>query len=323
MDENERKEMVFYYESRQNPNGDPGFENQPRLMSDNRIMVTDVRIKRTIRDYAKYHHNTKIFVDTIDGKPVKPEEMAQKILNGKMEYKNLLRDTFDVPIFGVLVPTAGKKTQRSAQNADQEETSGSSFKVTGPVQFGIGYSVNPVEIISPQISSHFVGKEKEGKEQFGTFGRFYSVKYALIKTHGVINPTNILEYKDNEEIMKNFNKSESMLFECLWNGTNSLVTRSKYPQRSILYIEVTYDKLLFNDLHLLVNENEKMKGDGVEKLDAESFDFSEFLKALEARKKKVKSVKIAGCYELKTVIDKLKKDVSNIGIEVEILNVEQ
>ena len=37
----------------QNPNGDPGFENQPRLMPDETIMVTDVRIKRTMRDYAR------------------------------------------------------------------------------------------------------------------------------------------------------------------------------------------------------------------------------------------------------------------------------
>ena len=34
MNANEKKEILFYYESRQNPNGDPGFENQPRLMPD-------------------------------------------------------------------------------------------------------------------------------------------------------------------------------------------------------------------------------------------------------------------------------------------------
>ena len=60
---NLKKELLFYYESRQNPNGDPGFENQPRLMSDGTIMVTDVRIKRTIRDYAKNKYNVTLFVD--------------------------------------------------------------------------------------------------------------------------------------------------------------------------------------------------------------------------------------------------------------------
>jgi Cas7 group CRISPR-associated protein Csh2 len=58
---NLKKELLFYYESRQNPNGDPGFENQPRLMSDGTIMVTDVRIKRTIRDYAKNKYGVTLF----------------------------------------------------------------------------------------------------------------------------------------------------------------------------------------------------------------------------------------------------------------------
>ena len=42
-----KKEILFYYESRKNPNGDPGFDDQPRLMDDGTIMVTDLRLKRT------------------------------------------------------------------------------------------------------------------------------------------------------------------------------------------------------------------------------------------------------------------------------------
>ena len=56
-------EILFYYESMQNPNGDPGFENQPRLMPDETIMVTDVRIKRTMRDYARDVKGETLFVD--------------------------------------------------------------------------------------------------------------------------------------------------------------------------------------------------------------------------------------------------------------------
>ena len=56
-------EILFYYESKQNPNGDPGFENQPRMMPDDTIMVTDVRIKRTIRDYARDVKGETLFVD--------------------------------------------------------------------------------------------------------------------------------------------------------------------------------------------------------------------------------------------------------------------
>ncbi|PIN82466.1 MAG: type I-B CRISPR-associated protein Cas7/Csh2, partial [Nitrosopumilales archaeon CG11_big_fil_rev_8_21_14_0_20_33_24] len=56
-------EILFYYESKQNPNGDPGFENQPRMMPDDTIMVTDVRIKRTMRDYARDVKGETLFVD--------------------------------------------------------------------------------------------------------------------------------------------------------------------------------------------------------------------------------------------------------------------
>ena len=70
----EKREILFYYESRQNPNGDPGFENQPRMMPDGTIMVTDVRIKRTMRDYAKNVLDKILFVDYgKDGQPVKAD----------------------------------------------------------------------------------------------------------------------------------------------------------------------------------------------------------------------------------------------------------
>lgn len=141
----EKKEILFYYESRQNPNGDPGFENQPRMMPDGTIMVTDVRIKRTMRDYAKKTWNETLFVDFgEDGNPVKPNDRARKIIESNSknlnlsgdgdddDIRSLLKLTFDVPLFGALVP---KK--------DTGDTgSGSSQKLTGPLQFGIGRSIN-------------------------------------------------------------------------------------------------------------------------------------------------------------------------------------
>ena len=74
-------EILFYYESRQNPNGDPGFENQPRLLPDNTIMVTDVRIKRTMRDYARDVKGETLFVDfDKDGNAIKADGKAKEII---------------------------------------------------------------------------------------------------------------------------------------------------------------------------------------------------------------------------------------------------
>jgi len=48
-----RHEIVFVYDSRfANPNGNPIENNEVRIIND-RVMVTDVRLKRTIRDYIK------------------------------------------------------------------------------------------------------------------------------------------------------------------------------------------------------------------------------------------------------------------------------
>lgn len=48
-----RSEILFLYEiENANPNGDPLNENRPRFDSeDSTVIVSDVRLKRTIRDY--------------------------------------------------------------------------------------------------------------------------------------------------------------------------------------------------------------------------------------------------------------------------------
>ena len=48
-----RKEMLFLYDvTNANPNGDPADENKPRIDEESKKnIVTDVRLKRTVRDY--------------------------------------------------------------------------------------------------------------------------------------------------------------------------------------------------------------------------------------------------------------------------------
>ncbi|MEM4389874.1 MAG: type I CRISPR-associated protein Cas7 [Candidatus Micrarchaeia archaeon] len=312
----ERKEFLFYYEVRQsNPNGDPGFENQPRLMPDGTILVTDVRVKRTIRDYAKTTYGKTLFVDVgKGGKPVTADVRAQEIVGNLKNAHELLSKTFDGVLFGVLVPI--RKGRGEKEEGEREEVA---FKATGPVQFGLGRSVNQVEIIDPTIFSRFVGREKSGrKQQFGTFGKFYSVEYALIKIPGVINPMNLNEFKENKRIMENFKRSEELLLPCLWDGTNALVTRSKYPQRSILYLEVTYNGVLYNDLPLLVKESETMRGKATS-LDPNGFDFTEFKNALEKRKEKIKRVRVKVVNELAHIASELQSFCKKHGIKFEVV----
>lgn len=306
-----KKEILFYYESRQNPNGDPGFENQPRMMPDGTIMVTDVRIKRTIRDYAKAVHNQTLFVDYgEDGQPVKADQRAEQIL-GKQKgdvIKGLLEKTFDVPLFGALVPIRKKG----------DESDGSSEKLTGPLQFGIARSVNQVQIINPTISGRFVGKEKQSEKQYSTFGKFYSVEYALIRVHGALNPQNLGNYGEIDAIKKKFEEKTSMVLDCLWNGTNNLVTRSKFPQRSILYVEVTYKDSIYNDLPNLVKENDGLKGMAKE-LGGSPFDFTDLVNTLAKRKSEIELVGVRGADDIENDVDKLVSDLHSKNIPVKKL----
>src|SRR5438128_925705 len=62
-----RREFVFLYDIKMgNPNGDPD-ENRPRVLPDKTHYVTDVRLKRFVRDYLKMQ-GQEILVDTIEGK---------------------------------------------------------------------------------------------------------------------------------------------------------------------------------------------------------------------------------------------------------------
>ena len=62
-----RSEILFLYDvQNNNPNGDPNDENKPRYDEESgRNLVTDVRLKRTIRDYLKDYKNQNIFVQEI------------------------------------------------------------------------------------------------------------------------------------------------------------------------------------------------------------------------------------------------------------------
>lgn len=315
---NLKKELLFYYESRQNPNGDPGFENQPRLLPDGRIMVTDVRIKRTIRDYAKSKYGEILFVDFGDeGTPVKADDRAKEILGGNLgdAIKGLAVKTFDVPLFGGLVTIRAER--------------GSSQKLTGPVQFAIGRSVNQVQVLNPMITGRFVGKEKksdssdgEKQEQFSTFGKFYAVDYALIKIQGAVNPANLGEYLEDPEVVESFKKAESKLFSCLWEGTNALISRSKFPQRSIFLFEVTYDSAIYNDLPVLVEEDPALKG-RASGLTPSPLKFGKLLEALKNRKAKVVKVRLASCRELLNDTQQLKAGIEALGISVELVPTEE
>jgi CRISPR-associated protein Csh2 len=349
MNPEHKKEILFYYESdHANPNGDPGFENMPRLVQDGTILVTDVRIKRTIRDYAKNVLKETLFVERKkEGESIKADERVKEILGLKLDeginididiIKKLLEKTFDVPLFGALVPIRKLKVIKKGESAkkanqtelvtndpdsqlqlEESQVIGRSAKLTGTVQFGLGKSVNQPEILTPSITSAFQGAETSSQTTYGSIGKFSIVDYALIKVHGAINPMNLGDYYKEDEIKKIFKEKESILFECLWNGTNELITRSKWRQKSIFFIEVTYQSSIYNDLASLIVENDIVKRKRLKKLPTlnttsndnteKIFNFQNFIKVMELRKNNIIQIRMKGSEEIKQEIDILYRDL--------------
>ena len=128
-----RHEFLFLYDIKMgNPNGDPD-ENRPRVLPDGSFYVTDVRLKRFIRDYLKtqtFLQNGQkvpyeILVDTVEGKTTNLtnrvaeylKKTGKKQCQGK-ELVNILLDAFMMPVFSevpLLLKAKKKKTMAAIQ----------------------------------------------------------------------------------------------------------------------------------------------------------------------------------------------------------------
>jgi CRISPR-associated protein Csh2 len=230
-------EILFIYDAKMcNPNGDPDEENKPRMdYLTNRNLVSDVRLKRYIRDYLQ-SKGYEIWVSKIEDEIVDATKRLQvlaekynKTTGKKVDIKKpdkdfvdwLLDTLIDVRFFGATMPIKGG------------EERGGGLNFTGPVQFTWGYSLNPVEIIpSPSITSTFAGRG----EEYGTIGKDWRVYYSLIAFYGIISSKRAEKTKlqiDDVLLLDN------TLIEAI---PSEATTRSKIGQTPRLLIRVEYNK---------------------------------------------------------------------------------
>lgn len=243
-------EILFIYECVTcNPNGDPDDENKPRMdYNSSRNLVSDVRLKRYIRDYLANYEGQEIFVSKIDGETVdatnrlkklietniekiKSSDNLKDLLKGKKQEPDekklgehldwLLSKLIDVRMFGATMPIKSGDTSK-----------GSSITFTGPIQFNWGYSLNKINnaMESNTITSTFAGKG----EEYSTMGKDYRLAYSLIAFYGIINGKRAEQTKLNPEDIKLFDKA--MLKAIPIEAT----TRSKIGQTPLLYLRVEY-----------------------------------------------------------------------------------
>lgn len=273
-----RSEILFLYDiENANPNGDPLNENRPRYdADDNTVIVSDVRLKRTIRDFwfeYKGYNGTNgkdIFVreTTYD------EGGKSYISDGKRRAESfeesqdkVLEQCIDVRTFGGVIPL--KKD---------------SITLTGPTQFQMGRSLNKVEIITEQGTGAFASGDKKSQ---ATFRTEYKVPYALIGFNGIIN-----EKAAQYSLMTR--NDRDLLLEGIWEGTKNLISRSKFGQSPILLLHVLYkDPFYIGSLrqrlslhHPEINELHLRKVQDYE------LDVTQVFNELKAHKDKIESVEL-------------------------------
>lgn len=303
-------DILFIYDAKMcNPNGDPDDENRPRMdVETSRNIVTDVRLKRYLRDYW-YEKGEGVFVSTVEGKTVdatkrlaywiseyvlqRPEMTAQRanaekimnqlknnetikasdIVNLISSEEDILRSFLDVRLFG-------------ATMLIKDEKKGQSYTFTGPVQFNWGYSLNKVEMIySNTITSTFAGRTRGGEEEeYGTMGNDYRLYYSLLAFHGIISA----------ERAKHTKMTESDVFkleEALIKAIPLQATRSKIGQYPRLLVRVQYvdGETFIGDLRRYLKLN---KDEGLRDITEFVLDISELNRKLSENNDRIELIRV-------------------------------
>ena len=302
-----RGEILFLYDCREtNPNGDPADENRPRMDDETGInIVTDVRLKRTIRDYIlsayKDQKGKYVFVKEErdkEGSLKTREERIKEILGDTKlkldKAKKILEHCIDLRLFGA---TIAGKSEKKGENV---------FTWVGPVQFRFGHSLHRVEpklICGTTVMPS--GKGKEEKQKQGTFTECWVVPYSLICFYGVVN-----EHAAEETMLSN--EDLEILREALWKGTKSINTRTKMGQMPRLLLHIEYNTAdTIGDLDRLIKCHSKKEDSKIRSIEDFSIDVTMLLKRISQYKSKISCIHLAVDPDAKFVKDGKEIDLEN------------
>ena len=255
-----RRGIVFLYGFEWcNPNGDPSFENEPRIY-EGRVYVTDVFLKRRIRDYidslsknkdkskSKDKRKDKGYVIFVkedlkeDGTRKTPEERVKEILGKNADnikdLESLLEKCWDLRVFGCMIPLPQKESQK-----------GTSFKRIGPVQVSFGISLNNIESFDVTITNVMASKEE--KATGGSIGRKYVVPVAIVEHYIFINDRAAVETQMTED-------DYELFLEALKNlKLSPSASTSSKNITPLLILEVIFDDDKYVNPFGLINVKER------------------------------------------------------------------
>ena len=173
--------VAFVTATMANANGDPLNGNRPRIDYDGNGEISDVCIKRKLRNRMQ-DLGEKVFVQSEDrcddgyGSLSERASETLKKIKDRSEYAKKACETWlDVRAFGQVF---------AFKSADKD--GGVSVGVRGPVSIHQAVSVNPIEIRSMQITKSVNGEPAE-KRSSDTMGHKHFVRFGLYKIKGSIN----------------------------------------------------------------------------------------------------------------------------------------
>ena len=173
-----------------NPNGDPLNGNRPRTDYNGYGEITDVCLKRKIRDRLQ-EAGLKIFVQSDDRKKddaTSLRDRADKTLGKKFgsaeTVKLACEEWVDVRSFGQLFALKKGKPK----GGDDEGDTGVSIPIRGPVTIQSAFSVQPVEVTSTQITKSVSGEGDGTKRGADTMGMKHRVDDGVYVFFGSMNP---------------------------------------------------------------------------------------------------------------------------------------
>lgn len=175
-----RYDFVFLYDVKDgNPNGDPDFDNQPRIDFETRKgLVSDVCIKRKVRNYIQL----KVEAGELDATKydifIRQGNVLNNLINkGKDEAKGdekkgrmaMCDKYYDVRTFGAVLSTGNNLGV-----------------VRGPVQFVFSRSIDSIDSRTHSLTRCCITDEKDA-EKDNTFGNKSTVSYGLYRMHGFVS----------------------------------------------------------------------------------------------------------------------------------------
>jgi len=267
-----RSEILFLYDvSYANPNGDPLDENKPRLDEETGLnIVTDVRLKRTVRDYLHDYKNQDVFIlETRDEKG--NLRTKEDRLGDFKDQPEIIKDKcIDVRLFG-------------ATTAVKDKT----MILTGPVQFKLGRSLHRVDMT--YMKGTTVMPSKQDRKQ-GTFTEKYILPYSLIAFYGIVN-----ENAARAQDIKLTEGDISLLMEGMWNGTKNLMSTSKTGQMPRFLLRVIYQENNFHmgELDKRVKFISGKNDEEIRDISEGKLDVTALVQALKANEKKIEAIQYA------------------------------